>query len=42
MHEDVLTLVRGDEAVALLTIEPLDLALCHGSLLLPMMLSSMK
>src|SRR5204863_186910 len=30
VHEDVFTLVRGDEAVPLLSVEPLDLALSHG------------
>src|SRR5262249_37738946 len=31
VDEDVLTLVGGDEAVSLLAVEPLDLALCHGT-----------
>src|SRR4029453_7429240 len=38
MHENVLTFVGGDESVALLTVEPLDLALCHGSILLPLLM----
>src|SRR5262245_53474357 len=33
VHEDVLTLIGRDEAVPLLAVEPLDLALCHGVLL---------
>src|SRR5262249_10674685 len=31
VHEDVLTLIGGDESVPLLAVEPLDLALCHGT-----------
>src|SRR4029450_12746606 len=31
VHEDVLALIRGDEAVPLLAVEPLDLTLCQGT-----------